>query len=155
MALQAEGHPPHSEALHTQKTCRTDYLHTWTQVKVWQQVQSLKFSLLNKNRSMFNVLNSNFFFPIAQALPSTLKNLIALIITFLFHLLCSLWTVPFSLCLREESSIFSCFLLCPSLSTTLYRSNYDIFKYFAYAAKQSRKFIWQTGLQTVCQKLKW
>lgn len=52
-----------------------------------------------------------------------------------------------------ESWIFACFLLCCSLPPPqLFRGNYNHFKYFAYAARQSRKFIWQTGLQLSARK---
>lgn len=52
-----------------------------------------------------------------------------------------------------ESWIFACFLLCCSLPPPqLFRGNYNNFKYFAYAARQSRKFIWQTELQLSARK---
>lgn len=56
-------------------------------------------------------------------------------------------------CIIIESWIFACFLLCCFLPPPqLFRGNYNNFKYFAYAARQSRKFIWQTGLQLSARK---
>lgn len=52
-----------------------------------------------------------------------------------------------------ESWIFACFLLCCFLPPPrLFRGNYNNSEYFAYAARQSRKFIWQTGLQLSARK---